>query len=119
MTIISIDHLADHPAMLAALADAFRAESPAYFADRSTTSIVETLLEPTLQRDALPVTLVAHDGGRLIGTVALRAAPLFQRLDWQVVETLVYYDEPITILRRDIASGSDGPQPQLLPLPRR
>ena len=76
---LTIGYLADHPAALPLLAEAFRAESPAYFGAQPTDAIVAALLAPTLQRAALPLTLVAHAGATLVGTVALRPDSISSR----------------------------------------
>ena len=79
MDSITTGYLADHPAALPILAEAFRAESPAYFHDWSAADIADRLLRPTLQRDALPLALVARVGGEVVGTVALRSESITTR----------------------------------------
>ena len=81
MSNLKIGYLADHPEALPALAEAFRAESPAYFGAEPTEAIVARLLAPTLQRAALPLTLVAHQGATFVGTVALRHDSISTRPD--------------------------------------
>lgn len=154
---VTIGYLADHPDALPILAEAFRAESPEYFRDRSVADLVDQLLRPTLQRDALPLALIAHVDGTVAGTAALRAesitthrhltpwlaalhvlpafrgrglgenliraiegeatrlglaslyagsgraALLFERLGWQVLEWITYHGAPLAILRRELA----------------
>jgi hypothetical protein len=64
---VRIHYLCEHTTALPALADAFRRESPEYFRDWSTSDMVERLLKPSLQRDALPLTLVAVEDDRVPG----------------------------------------------------
>ena len=78
---LTIGYLADHPEALPALAEAFRAESPAYFGAEPTEDIVARLLAPTLQRSALPLTLVTYQDATLVGTVALRHDSISTRPD--------------------------------------
>jgi hypothetical protein len=72
MDSFTIGFLADYPAALPVLGAAFRADSPEYFRDHADDDIVDQLLRPTLQRDAMPLALVAHVGGAIAGTAALR-----------------------------------------------
>ena len=81
MSELTVGYLADYPAALPLLAEAFRAESPAYFGAQPAEAIIAALLAPTLQRAALPLTLVAHAGATLVGTVALRADSIGTRPD--------------------------------------
>ena len=69
---VCVDYLCDYPAALTVLAEAFRRESPDYFREWSASDVIDRLLTPSLQRDALPLTLVAVEGDTVVGTIALR-----------------------------------------------
>jgi predicted N-acetyltransferase YhbS len=72
MSDLRISHLCDAPDAVPVLAESFLHESPDYFRGQSAADVAARLLTPTLQRDALPLALVAHLDGEVTGTVALR-----------------------------------------------
>ena len=66
-----IAYLADHPDTVPTLADWFTNEWKEYFGGRNSTR-VELYFEEHLNRDRLPLTLVALEDSEVIGTVALK-----------------------------------------------
>ena len=68
---IQIDYLAKHPEWIDTLANWFLAEWPAYYADKSTEDIAESFRQ-RLDVDRIPLTLIAHRAGQVIGTVSLK-----------------------------------------------
>jgi predicted N-acetyltransferase YhbS len=69
---LRIGYLCDAPAALPELAQSFLLESPEYFRGQTADEVRDRILTPTLQRDAVPLALVARLGQRVAGTVALR-----------------------------------------------
>ena len=68
---IQIDYLAKHSEWIGTLANWFLAEWPIYYADKSVEDIAESFGQ-RLNTDRLPLTLVAHHDGELVGTVSLK-----------------------------------------------
>jgi RimJ/RimL family protein N-acetyltransferase len=66
-----IAFLADHAEVIPALARWFRSEWPDYYAQRTLVDI-EHDFHADLNRDDLPLRLVAFDAGELVGTIVLR-----------------------------------------------
>lgn len=68
---ITIDFLADHPAVIPTLVEWFRGQWPDYFADKSQAQIAQDFLSEA-SRDHIPSRLVAFDADVLAGTIVLR-----------------------------------------------
>jgi GNAT superfamily N-acetyltransferase len=154
---IEIAYLADHANQMVALAAALHAQDREYYGARTPADVAADLAF-TLQRDALPLALIALRDGSVLGTATLsydsitthphlgpwltalyvrpelrgggighklvaaieaaaqrlgfaqlyagsgRAASLFVRAGWHVLERLSYHGEEIAILRRDLQS---------------
>jgi predicted N-acetyltransferase YhbS len=75
---VQIGYLADHPEHVPALAalmlEEWRALTPGLTLARR-----EAMLREQLNRDTLPIAWVAHEGGRPLGTAALRARDVAER----------------------------------------
>lgn len=153
--------LADHPDAIPALAAGFHAEWRDHYGAR-TPADIEADFAPSLQRDAIPIALVALRDGIAVGTATLRAdsitthphlgpwlaafwvhpaargegigrrliaaierearrlghsrlyagsgraAPLFERAGWRVLERVPYHGERIAILRRELDGALHG-----------
>jgi predicted N-acetyltransferase YhbS len=69
---LRIGYLCDAPDALPELARSFLLESPDYFRGQTADDVLQRMLTPTLQRDALPLALVAHVAECVAGTVAIR-----------------------------------------------
>jgi predicted N-acetyltransferase YhbS len=72
---VRIEYLADHPDVIPLLARWFRAEWPDHYAARELEDI-EQEFQSWLNRDLLPVGMVAIDGDEVVGTVVLRGKAL-------------------------------------------
>lgn len=72
---LTISLLADHPNAIPLLAAAFRAEWPDYYAGGTLDDIAHDFTLQ-VQRDTIPIRLVAHFDGALAGTIVLRSSPL-------------------------------------------
>ena len=68
---IQIDYLAKHPEWIDTLTGWFFDEWPAYYADKSTEDVAESFRQ-RLNVDRIPLTLIAHHDGEVIGTVSLK-----------------------------------------------
>ena len=68
---IEIAFLADHPETIPTLTHWFRAQWPAYYAERTVADIAQDF-RAEANRDGLPVRLVAFADGELAGTITLR-----------------------------------------------
>ena len=69
--VISIELLADHSDCIPTIAEWFVAQSPEYYAGRSRRD-VEDGLAGEMNRDRIPLRLVALNGTKVVGTVVLR-----------------------------------------------
>ena len=152
---VEIAYLADYAAVVVELAAALHAQDREYYGARTPADIAADLVL-SLQREALPLALIALRDGVLLGAAILRqdsstthphlgpwltafyvrpelrgrsiggklvaaieaaaqrlgvaqlyagsgrAASLFERAGWQVMERVSYHDEEIAILRRDL-----------------
>jgi GNAT superfamily N-acetyltransferase len=152
---VEVAYLADHAALVVELAAALHAQDREYYGARPPADVAADLAL-SLQREALPLALIALRDGVLLGTATLRhdsitthahlgpwltafyvrpelrgrgiggklvaaieaaaqrlgfaqlyagsgrAASLFQRAGWQVLECVSYHGEEIAILRRDL-----------------
>jgi GNAT superfamily N-acetyltransferase len=152
---IEIAYLADHADQVVALAAALHAQDREYYGARTPADVAADLAL-SLQREALPLALIALRDGVFLGTATLRhdsitthahlgpwlaafyvrpelrgrgigatlveaieaaarrlgfaqlyagsarAASLFERAGWQVLEHVSYHGEQIAILRRDL-----------------
>jgi GNAT superfamily N-acetyltransferase len=152
---IEIAYLADHADQVVALAVALHAQDHEYYGARTPADVAADLAL-SLQREALPLALIALRDGTLLGTATLsddsistrphlgpwltafyvrpelrgrgigrklvaaieaaaqrlgfkrlyagsgRAASLFERAGWHMLERLSYHGEEIAILRRDL-----------------
>lgn len=67
---MDIAYLADHPRHVGTLAAWFSTQWPNYYAGRGPDEVAR-LFEERLQRDDVPLALVALDGGEPVGTVSL------------------------------------------------
>ncbi len=67
---MQITYLADHPQFIPTLARWFFDESPDYFKDKTLRNAA-ALLEPRLNRDRIPLALVAFEGDEAMGTISL------------------------------------------------
>ncbi len=76
-----IAFLADHPDLVHTLADWFRSEWSEYYADRTNVDIAQELAQD-LNRDHIPVRLVALEGGELTGCIVLRQLVLSTQPDY-------------------------------------
>jgi len=72
MTRIRIGYLCDVPTAIPMLARSLLRESPGYFPGRRPEDVIDISLAPTLQRDALPLALVAFADRDIAGIVVLR-----------------------------------------------
>ncbi len=72
---IEVTRLADHPDAAPTLAQWFRAQWPAYYAERGLAEIARDF-HAEAQRGGLPVRLVAFVDGALAGTIVLREQAL-------------------------------------------
>ena len=67
---MKIDYLADHPAFIPALSRWFLREWRDFYGDRTWEDVAETFRR-RLNRSALPLALVASEGGLPLGTISL------------------------------------------------
>jgi len=79
---IQIAHLADHTDAISTLARWFKAQWPDYYADR-TLADIEQGFGDDLNRDRLPLRLVAFEAGELAGTIVLRERGNYTRPEHQ------------------------------------
>jgi GNAT superfamily N-acetyltransferase len=152
---VEVGYLADHADQVVALAAALHAQDREYYRARTPADVAADLAL-SLQREALPLALIALRDGIVLGTATLsydsitthphlgpwltafyvrpelrrrgigrklvaaieaaaqrlgyeqlyagsgRAASLFERIGWHVLERLSYHGEEIAILRRDL-----------------
>ena len=71
MNTVQIDYLADHTEVITTLAEWFRSEWPEYYATRTLADIVYDFYAE-VNRDYIPIRLVAFLGDELVGTIVLR-----------------------------------------------
>jgi GNAT superfamily N-acetyltransferase len=149
---LEVAYLADHADQVVALAAALHAQDREYYGARTPADVAADLVL-SLQREALPLALIALRDGIVLGTATLsydsitthphvgpwltafyvrpelrgggklvaaieaaaqrlgfaqlyagsgRAASLFERAGWQVLECVSYHGEEIAILRREL-----------------
>ena len=152
---VEIAYLADHAALVIELAAVLHAQDSEYYGARMPADVAADLAQ-SIQREALPLALIALRDGVLLGTATLRydsitthphlgpwvaafyvrpehrgrgigrklvaaieaaakrlgfaqlyagsgrAASLFERAGWHVLERVSYHGEEIAILRRDL-----------------
>src|SRR4030067_756567 len=72
---LQIVYLADHAEVIPTLAEWFRSEWPDYYAERSLVNLGEDF-HTELNRDNLPIRLIAFLDGELVGTIVLRELAL-------------------------------------------
>ena len=70
-----IDYLADHAEVVPTLAEWFQSEWPDYYAERSLADITQDF-HAELNRNNLPIRLIAFHDGELVGTIVLRELAL-------------------------------------------
>src|SRR4030042_6448203 len=71
MNTVQIEYLADHTEVITTLAEWFRSEWTEYYVTRTLADIVVDFYEE-VNRDYIPIRLVAFLGGELVGTIVLR-----------------------------------------------
>ena len=71
MNTVQIDYLADHTEVITILAEWFRTQWPEYYATRTLADIVHDFYAE-VNRDNIPIRLVAFLGDELVGTIVLR-----------------------------------------------
>ena len=71
MNSFQIDYLVDHTEAITTLAEWFRSEWSEYYATQTLSDIAHDFYEE-VNRDAIPIRLVAYLGSELVGTIVLR-----------------------------------------------
>lgn len=82
MNTVQIDYLADHAEVIPTLAEWFQSEWPEYYALRTLVDIAQDFYAE-LNRDRLPIRLVAFLESELVGTIVLREFALTTHLEYQ------------------------------------
>lgn len=68
---MKIAHLADHPQFTPTLAQWLLEESRDYFGEQTWADVATAIFQPRLNRDRLPLALVAFEDERPLGTISL------------------------------------------------
>ena len=89
---VTIAYLADHPDVIPTLADWFRTQWPAYYAQQTQANIEQEFHSEAI-RDGIPLRLVAFESSELAGTIVLRERAIWTLPEYRPGLGGLYVDE--------------------------